>query len=346
MALSRQSGLLKISLFLFCGLVLFPPQIALAGPQTGSGANSAACTGVAVAENSIQDPAAKQVWEYAHPSCYTPVSVGSQDVVHAVNHIVGEVLSATQGIAYAILAVIAAPLLAIVGIRIALGVESGVMIPVGRAILALSLAYGGVTFLPGLINGFINQSQIWGTATGQSMAPLLKADMSVNPIFTSSSSSGLSTFLQPSAVQADPISILKMGLEDSWAVMELILHSHPKITSLSPSVAIGQSFQWFIGGLLGLAAAVGVLFIFTYIAAKTFSILLRAHVIVALAPIMAALHSVSSVKGFAFSNMYSIHHVITLAIRESFKLYLIYLIIPVLLAFQVEFFTLAFKGIA
>ena len=311
------------------------------------GPSSQLCMGIKSIVLATPDPGLRRMYELKYPDCFAPASVGIQALDQAINHVTMILLTTTQQLAVSVLLVFAAPLLVIVGARIALGVENGVVIPVGRAFLALALAFGGIQILPTLAGSVFNQFQTWGTGVGRGMAPYIKQDMSLNPVFTSGSTSGniFNSIMTPMAVNLDPISILKMGGEDAAGLVTAQMFNMPPLSLTHIGNDIGVVARWFAWTSFDIFAGIGLVLVFAYLGAKMLSVLLRAHIFIALSPFLAAFHAFRGVNiGENYSKSLHIHRVITLVLRESFKLFVVYITIPIILAFQVTFINIARGG--
>lgn len=336
----RQIALLTmLLLFLFACL----PQKTEASEKMASGANVQICQGTYQKEQLIPDMKQKKIFELKHPECYAPVSTGFQAITHGISHVFGEILSATTSLANTIFFFLAPVMLVLAGAQAALGTSSGIVVPIGRSVLTLILAGSGITLLPVLVNKLIYQFQTWGTQTAGAMGPLVKADMAKNPIFTTGNTNVMSSFFSGSS-NLDPISILKMGWEDSLSLVGVALREMPSVSLLHTAAAIENGFVWFATFLLTFMAAIGLLAVFAYAAAKAFSIILEAHLIVVFAPILSAFHALKAGGGnIPGADMYCIQKLVGLTLNAAFRLFVLYISLPILIAFQIAFINLAFS---
>lgn len=228
-------------------------------------------------------PEAKTLWELNHPGCYP----NAQSQNHSYNSILDQLdsifvtaFTAMSAISNALFFSLAFFAVFMVGARIALGAETGVMLPIGRVLISLLVTYGLINFWPTIQNSIISFAQTSGFEMSKTIGLEIKTQLAAAAP-EAFSSRVLS--LIPNSGTLDPVGLLKVGADSMGAPLTLMSaqmasepHWYDKVSFFYASLG-----NFFTLGLNGLVQMV----IFSLFGLEALLILLESKLIFVFAPL-------------------------------------------------------------
>ena len=228
-------------------------------------------------------PEAKTLWELNHPGCYP----NAQSQNHSYNSILDQfdsifatAFTAVSAIANALFFSLAFFAVFMVGARVALGMENGIMIPIGRVLISLLVTFGLINYWPDIQNSIISFAQNSGFKMSQTIGLEIKSQLAASAP-DAFSSRVLS--LIPDAGTLDPVGLLKAGADSMAAPLTLMaaqMSSQPHWYD-KMSFFFADLGNFFVLGLSGLVQLV----IFSLFGLEALLILLESKLIFVFAPL-------------------------------------------------------------
>ena len=271
----------------------------------------------------------QQLWCAAHPglgTCAQGDQTGVNSVITAVIASLDRAQSSIEAIAVDIFFMLAPISVLALGIRIAFNAESGVVIPVGRLLIALSTCWIFVEVGPYLSSAIVREAELYGTGVSQSMNAQVKANvMSSAPggFF----SSGAINALMPNVSALDPWNYVKAGLQESAMVMIQAIPT-PAGSTWGKLEEIGSLLASTPTLLLYLLAAIVILAVFAIVGIEAAFLVFETHVFIMFTAIAAAFTALNA--GNIGPRFAGVGEIMKIVLGQAMKVFVFFLAVPII----------------
>ena len=271
----------------------------------------------------------QQLWCAAHPglgTCAQGDQTGVNAVITAVITALDGAQSSIEAIAVDIFFMLAPISVLALGIRIAFNAENGVVIPVGRLLIALTTCWIFVEVGPYLSSAIVREAELYGTGVSPSMIAQVKSNVASSApggFF----SSGSINALMPNVSALDPWNYVKAGLQESAMVMIQAIPT-PAGSTWGKLSEIGSLLAGTPTLLLYLLAAIVILIVFVLVGLEAVKLLFETHIYIMFTSLAAAFTALNA--GNIGCRLVGVCDIMKIIFAQSMKVFVFFLAVPIM----------------